>query len=79
MCSTTLPTADTTTSKEETLGLPPAEETEDFRKLDELEKRDNRMSLDPEAAILEESIRKRLALKSITEVCYTLLLVFLAL
>lgn len=79
MCSTTLPTADTTTSKEEAPGLPPAEETEDFRKLDELEKRDDRKSLYPEAAILEESIRKRLALKSITEVCYTLLLVFLAL
>lgn len=69
MCSTTSPTADTTTSKEETLGLSPAEETDDFRKLDELEKRDDRIPLYPEAAILEESIRKRLAVKSITEVC----------
>ena len=69
MCSTTLPTADTTTSKQETLVLFPAEETEDFRKLDELEKRDDRIPLNPEAAILEESIRKRLAVKSITEVC----------
>lgn len=69
MCSTTVPIAYTTISKEETIELSPAEETQDFRKLDKLEKSDDRIPLNPEVAILEESIHKRLNVKCITEVC----------
>ena len=69
MCSTTVPMADTTISKEETIGLSSTKKTQDFRKLDELEKRDDRIPLNPKVAILEESIRKRLDVKSTIEIC----------
>lgn len=64
-----MPTADTTSAKEVTISLSPDEETQYFQKLDKLEERDDQIPLNAEAAILEGSIRKRLAVKSITEVC----------